>query len=145
MTAHEKQLAGLPYDPADRQIRILQNQAKKRMQRYNALDPENQAARAEVLRQLLGHCGRDVRVNQPFWIDFGQHIFLGDGCVVNLNCTFLDTGPITIGDYVLIGPDVKIYTAYHPASCAQRWTQRPDGTKRSCAFFHHKRPNCCIR
>ena len=37
-----------------------------------------------------------------------------------MNCTLLDTGRIIIGENVLIGPDVKVYTAVHPVSADER-------------------------
>ncbi|MPN52807.1 putative acetyltransferase [bioreactor metagenome] len=41
-----------------------------------------------------------------------------------MNCTFLDDDRITIGDYTLIAPDVKIYTAFHPMTPEARWEEK---------------------
>ena len=40
---------------------------------------------------------------------------------MNLNCTFLDAAEIRIGNRVLIGPDVKIYTTFHLDNCLERF------------------------
>lgn len=45
-----------------------------------------------------------------------------------MNCTLLDTAPITIGSCTLIGPDVKIYTAEHSIDGAERFWEMPDGS-----------------
>ena len=35
-------------------------------------------------------------------------------------CVFLDCAPIEIGDHVLLGPGVHLYTATHPLDAAER-------------------------
>ena len=35
-----------------------------------------------------------------------------------MNCTFLDDNEIVIGDNALIGPNVQIYTAFHPTNAS---------------------------
>lgn len=75
---------------------------------------------------MIKHLGENSRVNQPFYVDYGSNISLGDNGLINLNCTLLDTGEITIGNNTLIGPDVKIYTATHPKNGIDRFW-REDG------------------
>lgn len=41
--------------------------------------------------------------------------------------TFMDAADIFIGSRVLIGPDVKIYTTFHPAHTADRFTVSEEG------------------
>ena len=38
----------------------------------------------------------------------------------NVNCVFLDCAAIEIGDHVLLGPGVHLYTATHPLDSAER-------------------------
>lgn len=128
MSEEEKQLNGLPYDAADPAIRQLQNAGKTKMLAYNAIPPTDTEARRRALEEMLAACGQDSHINQPFWFDFGCHISIGDHSIVNLNCTFLDTGLIHIGSFTLIGPDVKIYTASHPLASADRYRYRADGS-----------------
>lgn len=120
ITEKEKMLCGEFYDTRDLELRRLSSNAKDLMRVYNNLPAENMELRNQILRSLLGFCGENARVNQPIWVDYGCNIFLGSGSLVNMNCTLLDTGRITIGDNVLIGPDVKIYTAVHPIVAAER-------------------------
>lgn len=90
------------------------------MRIYNSLPAENTELRNQILKLMFGSCGDNVRVNQPIRVDCGCNIFLGANSLINMNCTLLDTGRITIGNNTLIGPDVKIYTAVHPISADER-------------------------
>lgn len=39
---------------------------------------------------------------------------------MNFNCVILDCARVTIGDNVMCGPCVQIYTAYHPVIASER-------------------------
>ena len=52
--------------------------------------------------------GKNARVNQPVYVDYGYNIQLADNSFINMHCTLLDTAPLIIGENTLIGPDVKI-------------------------------------
>ena len=43
-----------------------------------------------------------------FFVDYGNNIYFGNHCEVNMNCTFLDDNRIVIGDYVWIRGGVII-------------------------------------
>lgn len=120
MTEKEKMLCGEFYDTRDSKLRTLSNNAKDLMRIYNNLPAENMDLRNQLIRSLFGFCGENIRVNQPIWVDYGCNISLGTNSLINMNCTFLDTGKITIGENTLIGPDVKIYTAVHPILAEER-------------------------
>lgn len=120
MTEKEKMLNGAFYDTRDLELRRLSNRAKDLMRVYNSLPAENMELRNQILSLLFGFCSENARVNQPIWVDYGCNISLGAGSLINMNCTLLDTGSITIGNHTLIGPDVKIYTAIHPVSTDER-------------------------
>ena len=99
------------------------------MRVYNSLPAENIDLRNQTIRKLFGFCGENVRVNQPVFVDYGCHISLGSNSLINMNCTLLDTGRITIGEDTLIGPDVKIYTAVHPLAASERMYLDENGKK----------------
>lgn len=120
MTEREKMLSGEFYDIRNAEIRATSNRGRDLCRIYNNLPSENVELRNQIISILFGACGENTRVNQPIHIDYGCHIFIGKNTIVNINCTFLDTGKITIGDNVLIAPDVKIYTALHPVSADER-------------------------
>lgn len=120
MTEKEKMLRGEFYDTRDPELRRLSNHAKDLMRVYNSLPAENMDLRNQILHNLFGFCGENVRVNQPIFVDYGCNVSLGRNSLININCTLLDAGKITIGENTLIGPDVKIYTTIHPLIAEER-------------------------
>lgn len=128
LTETEKRQNGQFYDTRDPDLRKQQNSAKDLMKEYNALPAGDLDGRRRLLYELVGHLGRNVRVNQPIYVDYGKNIFLADNSFVNMHCTFLDTAQISIGKNTLIGPDVKIYTATHPVDGSERFFYGADGT-----------------
>ena len=128
MTEYERMISGQPFDPVDPELWKLHLKGWRFNRQYNDLPAEMLKARESMLRETLAHLGTNARVNQPFLVDYGCNISIGDNTLVNLGCTFLDTGPITIGSNVLIAPDVKIYTAIHPMDAADRFQPGADGT-----------------
>ena len=128
MTELEKKQSQRIYDARDPELRKQQNRAKELVRQYNDIPAENTEERAHILAELLGTFGKNVRVNQPVYVDYGYNIHLNDNSFVNMHCTLLDTAPIVIGECTMVGPDVKIYTAMHPLSGAERFWHQPDGT-----------------
>lgn len=127
MTELEKKQAGEIYDARDKELRKKQNFAKNMMREHNSIPAENIEERQKYLKQMLGKLGKNARVNQPFYVDYGSNIFLEDNTFINMNCTLLDTGKISIGRNTLIGPDVKIYTAVHDKEWHKRFWEEPEG------------------
>lgn len=57
-------------------------------------------------------------------VEFGDNIQIGSDVTINYNCFLMDNAPITIGDHVLIGSYVGIYTidhAIYPDDRADGW------------------------
>lgn len=121
MTEYEKKQSGEAYDARDPELRAQQNRAKDLMREYNNISAADNDERIRVLKLLIKCLGENSRINQPFYVDYGNNISLGSNSLINLNCTLLDTCEITIGNNTLIGPDVKIYTATHPKNGAERF------------------------
>lgn len=129
MTELEKKQSGEIYDCRDSELRKQYHQAKNLAREYNTLGSEDVESKERILKLLLGGYGKDSRINQPLYVDYGNNIFIGENSMVNMNCTLMDTGRITIGKNTLIGPDVKIYTAMHSKSVRERYWEEEDGTK----------------
>lgn len=72
------------------------------------------------LKSLFVKCGQDVFIEQGFYCDYGDKISLGLRVYININCTLLDGGIITIGDDCLIGPNVQILTINHDITPQKR-------------------------
>ena len=115
----QKMLAGELYRADDPELVRDYAAARAWMDRYNGPGLTGKE-RAAMLREGLGHVGRNVVVRAPFHFDYGYNIRLGDGVFLNYNCVFLDSILIEIGAGTQIGPAVQIYGADHPRDPAQR-------------------------
>lgn len=75
---------------------------------YNPMDEE--------LFQTKNKC----YIEPVFFCDYGVNIELGKNFYANHNCVMLDVNKIKIGDNVLFGPNVQVYTATHPLNTEER-------------------------
>lgn len=124
MTEKEKMLAGLVYDACNQELLDDLQACKDILWRYNHLTPSSHTEELRrLVRQLLGSCGDDVTILQPFYCDYGKNIRLGDHIYINFHCTILDEALVTIGDNAFIGPNVSIYTACHSTNPVERNTR----------------------
>eukprot|EP00644_Phytophthora_capsici_P003552 jgi/Phyca11/549221/estExt2_Genewise1Plus.C_PHYCAscaffold_310359 len=89
---------------------------------YNDLQPDEYTEADALLTSLLGAKGKKCFIESPFHCDYGYNIRLGDDVYMNMNfdCVFLDGCPITIGDRVMLAPNVQLYTASHPLDPEER-------------------------
>lgn len=133
MTEKEKMLSGELYDCSDQALLDRWHKAKNLVREYNLIDSENLEKKEEVLSELLGGKGKNLWITAPFYVDYGENIFFGNNCEVNMNCTFLDDNLIRIGDNALIAPNVQIYTAFHPTNAVERFGEpKQDGSFEFC-------------
>ena len=80
---------------------------------------------AEEIRDLFSELtGRKVddtfRLIPPFYTAYGLEIRVGQRVFINHNCTLYDLAEISIGDDVMIGPNVNIITEGHPIAPRER-------------------------
>lgn len=133
MTEREKMLAGELYDCGDPELLDRWHLAKDLAAAYNRTPSADLAEKDRILAELLGGRGKNLWITPPFYVDYGNNIFFGNNCEVNMNCTFLDDNRITVGDNALIAPNVQIYTAFHPTNAADRFgAPKPDGSFEFC-------------
>ncbi len=122
MNQKERMLAGLPYkawlDGLDEER--LEN--KKRIFRYNHLEPDRLEEKDKLIREILGKTGKNVNIEPPFHCDYGCNIEVGENFFANYNFMVLDVGKVRIGDNAQIAPNVSIYTAGHPVHPQSRNT-----------------------
>ncbi len=110
----DKMLAGMLYQASDETLSKMRDRAKNLMYDYNMLRPTDHKNKQDILKKLLGSMGEDVHINQPFYVDYGVHIFIGDHFFSNFDLTILDVSKVTIGNHVMFGPKVSLLTATHP-------------------------------
>lgn len=133
MTEREKMLAGELYDCGDQELLEQWHKAKNLTLRYNQTISEDLETKHAILRELLGGMGKNLWIASPFFADYGNNIYFGNNCEVNMNCVFLDDNTITIGDNALIAPNVQIYTAFHPPHARDRFGSiKEDGSFEFC-------------
>jgi maltose O-acetyltransferase len=119
----EKMIAGELYDPLDTELLAGRERARDLCQELNATREAETHRRRRILVALFGRGGDSVRMQPPFFCDYGTNIELGERVFFNFNCVVLDVCPIRIGSFSLLGPAVQIYTPVHPLDAALRRRQ----------------------
>lgn len=110
----DKMLSGELYKSFDAELLAERQRAKEIVFRYNSLQPSMIEERNELLKSLLGSVKGNFFIEPPFRCDYGCNIEIGENFYANYNLVILDCTKVTIGDNVMIGPNVGIYTAGHP-------------------------------
>jgi len=109
---------GQPYDDVDPRLDALRDQATAKTEALNRT--ASMAQKATLFRELVGHAGKDPFINPNFRCEFGRNISVGDGFYANYDCVILDGAPVTIGNHVLFGPKVGLYTSNHLFNVTER-------------------------
>lgn len=131
LTQRERQARGMWYQPdTDPELSRMMQEATDLCIAYNNTPATDHQARAEIIDRLFPHKGAGVVFNGPVYCDYGSNVRIGDDCFFNYHVTFLDGGPITFGDRVLVGPNCSFYTPEH----AKDLEHRRAGYERSSAI-----------
>jgi len=134
-TEMEKCLAGEWYDCHDKFFLELKSKTTDLLMKYNSLPYESKEEKYRILKEMLGSVGTKVSVGHSFTCDYGCNLHIGNNVTVNTGCTFVDCNKITIGNNVLIAPNVQIYTATHPTELNERLT--PVETPQGVEYIRH--------
>ncbi|WP_024748138.1 sugar O-acetyltransferase [Levilactobacillus namurensis] len=111
---------GQPYNDLDPRLEDLRDQAT---QKTDALNREpHMAKKAQLFQALVQRAGVDPIINPNFRCEFGRNISVGDHFYANYDCVILDGAPVTIGNRVLFGPKVGLYTSNHLFAASERPT-----------------------
>ncbi|MDY7090074.1 MAG: sugar O-acetyltransferase [Actinomycetota bacterium] len=106
-------LTGAMYDDLTAELLAARQRTVLLTSEYNASFGQPQEVREAILRRLLLKVGDGCHFEPTFRCEFGFNISVGDRFYANFDCVMLDGGGITIGDDVLFGPRVGIYTSNH--------------------------------
>ena len=120
MTEKEKMLSGQLYDASDSTLTAERHNARLLFQKINSLTEKDKELRDKLFYDLFGKSGKNLSIEPPFYCDYGSNISVGDNVFMNFNCCILDVMEVTMGDNVLIAPNVQIYTATHPMDAKTR-------------------------
>ena len=119
-TMRERMLAGDLYRGDDPELVAEMRRAMVLTKRFNDSDPRDADDRRSLLAELLGSVGEEVEIRAPIFVDYGSHIRIGARTFINFGLTALDVATITIGDDVLMGPNVQLLTPVHPIAVEPR-------------------------
>jgi maltose O-acetyltransferase len=114
MTEKERMLLGKLYKASDTELKKDRTNARKIVRLFNQTTEEQDEYRIELIKKLFEKTGENFYVEPPFHCDYGYNISIGEYFYANFDCIILDVCKVRIGDNVLFGPRVGIYTAGHP-------------------------------
>lgn len=112
-TEKEKMLAGELYRADDPELTAERILSRQLVYDFNHSRTDELEKRTAILKKLLRARG-NVFIEPPFYCDYGFNISVGDNFFANYNCVILDVNRVTIGDNVMFGPAVQVYSATHP-------------------------------
>nr|WP_269810123.1 sugar O-acetyltransferase [Kineosporia rhizophila] len=111
---------GAVYDDLTPELIQARIEAVRATSAYNDSYGRLPAEREELLRSVVGSVGEGANFEPVFRCEFGRNIHLGQNFFANFDCVMLDGAPIRIGDHVLLGPKVGLYTSNHALDPAER-------------------------
>lgn len=141
---YERMISGMLYDPLDPALVHARLRVRAWAQWYNTNllpDPDEVAAasadgdgggavemEAAVQRRALAGLrsvvgavvGDDIVLEPPVRFDYGCNVRLGKMVYANFNLTVLDCALVTIGDRVMMGPNVSLLAATHQTDVRSR-------------------------
>lgn len=120
MDIWEEMMSGKPYDALHPLLIEKLGATRAKIKEFNDLHPSDSCNMKRLLKEMLGSCGENIQINQPFRIDYGCNLFVGENFFANFNLTILDEAKVTIGKNAFIGPNCSIFTACHPLDPTER-------------------------
>lgn len=118
MSELEKMRQGLAFNALDPELRQLRETSRAACAKFNSHPSKGNMKHITRLFASL----RSVVIEPGFQCDYGVNLHMGENVYVNFHCVFLDAAPIIIGNNVLIGPGVHLYTVDHPKDAELRRT-----------------------
>ena len=110
----DKMLSGNLYLAYDKELSELRFKCRELMDQINSTSFNDNEKRIEIIKTLFSKVGNNVSINKPFYCDYGINIEIGDNFYSNYDLLILDVNKVIIGNNVMFGPRVSIYTAAHP-------------------------------
>jgi maltose O-acetyltransferase len=103
-------LAGQLYNASDAELSEMRRRALALLRAFNATTQDDTEQRRQILGELLASSETSGKLS----CDYGSKSFLGENFYANFGVVMLGCAAITIGDNVLLAPNVQLYAAYHP-------------------------------
>lgn len=120
MTEKNKMLLGQLYNANDKVLVAERHRARIIFQQINSLSDDQKKERRILIYKLLPNADKGLWIEPPFFCDYGYNIKTGKNVFLNFNCCILDVMEVKIGNNVMLGPNVHVYTATHPIDVKTR-------------------------
>ena len=98
MTEREKMLAGELYDCGDAELLTQWHKAKDLVRDYNQMNSADADEKERILNELLGGKGKNLWITAPFYVDYGNNIYFGNNCEVNMKRKIVQKGWESLND-----------------------------------------------
>lgn len=122
MKQFKNMLSGELYMAEGKGLTEIRNLMMDKLYQFNQAHYNDHALRQRLIKEILGGHKETLKITPPVYFDYGKHTFVGENFYANFDCIFLDVNTITIGDHVMFGPRVGLYTAGHPIDADVRKT-----------------------
>ncbi len=103
----------------DTKLDNLQKDCAKLLKKLDFL-PYGNCKRDKMFKKLFASIGQNNIIKEGFKCTFGFNISIGNNCFINFNAVILDSFKVSIGDRVLIAPNVVISTVTHNLDADER-------------------------
>lgn len=114
MSTREKMNIGELYTDMGEGLPEERCAGKERVYDFNLTRPSEEEKRQQLLKAMMGSLGESCWIEPPLRVAYGTHIHIGNHFYANFNLTVVDDATVTIGDNVMIAPNVTLATAGHP-------------------------------
>lgn len=114
MTEKELMLQEKLYSSVDAELIKDAARSRKLTRLFNNTTEEQKNYRTQLLKELFGSTGEHIYIEPPFRCDYGSNTYIGENFYANFDCIILDVAEVHIGNNVLFGPRVCVYTPQHP-------------------------------
>ena len=120
MTEEEKIKSGQLFAPSHPDLVAMKLKTHNLNVDYNQTHEDESEKREQILKEILGHMGQNVRIQGPIAFHYGVHTSIGNHFFANFNFTVQDDAEVIIGDYNNFGPNCTIVTPIHPMVAGER-------------------------
>lgn len=110
-----------PYE-FDDELDNMQKECAKKLRKLDNL-PYGNPQREKTFKKLFASMGSNNIIKEGFKCTFGFNISVGSNCFINFNTTILDSFKVSIGNRVLIAPNVVISSVTHNLNADERHGQ----------------------
>ena len=112
------------YESGTAEARLVSMQVRRAIrltEQLNRIPYEDGAAIRAAWSELTGETVDETfHLIPPVYSEQGRNIRVGRNVFINQGCTLNDIGGITLGDDVLLGPNVSLISSGHPLDPASR-------------------------